>query len=59
MPGRQSTFPTGAALLVAATMGTGCTVTLDSKSQIVREEKRFTELLRIRTGDGSIRLRAF
>jgi hypothetical protein len=48
----------GGGLLVAAALATGCTVTVDSQSQVVREEKRFTVAgeadLRVATFDGSI-----
>jgi len=63
MPGMKFALPTGAALLVAATMGAGCTVSFDSQSQIVREEKRFTVTgapdLHVITFDGSIRIQSW
>ena len=63
MAGMKFTLPTGAALLMASTLATGCTVTLDSQSQIVREEKRFTVTgapdLHVNTFDGSIRIQSW
>ena len=52
-----------AVFLVAAGFATGCTVRLDSQSQIVREEKRFTVAgpadLRLTTFDGSIQVQTW
>lgn len=54
--------PIGSVLLLAA-LGAGCTVTVDSQTQVVREEKRFTVTgeadLRVSTFDGSIEVRAW
>lgn len=48
----------GVGVLVSATLSSGCTVTVDSQSQVVREEKRFTVKgeadLQVTTFDGSI-----
>jgi DUF4097 and DUF4098 domain-containing protein YvlB len=50
-------------LLVAATWGSGCVVSVDSQGQIVREEKRFTVSgtpeLRLTTFDGAIEIQAW
>lgn len=49
-------------LLLSAALASGCTVTVDSQSQIVREEKRFTVSgepnLRLITFDGSIQIQS-
>lgn len=51
------------AALVSAALVSGCTVTLDSQSEIVRDEKRFTVSgtpdVRVTTFDGSIRIQAW
>jgi DUF4097 and DUF4098 domain-containing protein YvlB len=52
-----------AALVVPAMLAGGCTITVDSQSQIVREEKRFTvagtPALRVTTFDGSIQIQSW
>jgi DUF4097 and DUF4098 domain-containing protein YvlB len=52
-----------AALLVPAVLAAGCTVTLDSQTQVVREEKRFstdgTPSVRVTTFDGSIQIQSW
>ncbi|MEO6212777.1 MAG: DUF4097 family beta strand repeat-containing protein [Vicinamibacterales bacterium] len=49
--------------LLCGALGAGCVVTVDSQSEIVREEKRFTVTgtadLRVTTFDGSIQIRAW
>ena len=51
-----------AVLVLCAAVTAGCTVTVDSQSEIVRDEKRFTVKgtadLRVTTFDGSIQIRA-
>src|SRR6185436_7076955 len=51
------------AVVVPALLAAGCTVTVDSQSQIVREEKRFTvagtPTLRVTTFDGSIQIQSW
>jgi DUF4097 and DUF4098 domain-containing protein YvlB len=51
------------AVVVPALLAGGCTVTVDSQSQIVREEKRFTvagtPTLRVTTFDGSIQIQSW
>jgi hypothetical protein len=53
----------GGGVLVLSALASGCTVTVDSQSQIVREEKRFTVSgetdLRLATFDGSIRIQSW
>jgi DUF4097 and DUF4098 domain-containing protein YvlB len=53
----------GGALLAASTAAGGCTVTVDSQTQVVREEKRFTTagtpVLRVATFDGSIQIQSW
>lgn len=50
-------------VLLAGVLAAGCTVTVDSQSQIVREEKRFTVSgvadLRLTTFDGSIQIQSW
>ena len=52
-----------AALVACATLGTACTVSVDSHSEILREEKRFTVTgvaeLRLATFDGSIHIQSW
>jgi DUF4097 and DUF4098 domain-containing protein YvlB len=52
-----------AVLVLCAAVTAGCTVTVDSQSEIVRDEKRFTVKgtadLRVTTFDGSIQIRAW
>jgi hypothetical protein len=52
-----------AAVLLCAASTAGCTVTVDSQSEIVRDEKRFTVKgtadVRVTTFDGSIQIRAW
>ncbi len=63
----KSTIPRPAAVvfccLVAWTAAAGCTVRLDSQSQIVREDKRFTvkgtPVVRATTFDGSIQIQSW
>jgi DUF4097 and DUF4098 domain-containing protein YvlB len=56
------TLLSGAVMLPALLAG-GCTVTVDSQSQIVRDEKRFTvsgtPTLRVTTFDGSIQIQSW
>lgn len=56
-------LPISAAVVVFGALGTGCSVTVDSHSEIVREEKRFTVSgtadLRLTTFDGSIQIQAW
>ena len=56
------TLRSGGVILVGV-LASGCTVTVDSQSQIVREEKRFTVSgvadLRLTTFDGSIRVQSW
>ncbi len=51
------------AVVLPALLAGGCTVTVDSQSQIVREEKRFTvagtPTLRVTTFDGSIQIQSW
>jgi len=53
----------GGALVIPALLAGGCTVTVDSQSQIAREEKRFTvsgmPTLRVTTFDGSIEIQSW
>jgi hypothetical protein len=50
-------------VMLFAALATGCTVTVDSQSEIVRDEKRFTVKgtadVRVTTFDGSIQIRAW
>ena len=63
----KSFSPPGAALafsmLAASLLAGGCTVTLDSQSQIVREERRFavkgTPVVHATTFDGSIQIQSW
>jgi DUF4097 and DUF4098 domain-containing protein YvlB len=52
-----------AAPILAATLGSGCVVSVDSQGQIVREEKRYTVKgvpdLRLTTFDGSIEIQSW
>ncbi|HEX6975722.1 MAG TPA: hypothetical protein VF147_15060, partial [Vicinamibacterales bacterium] len=57
-------FTTAAGVLVlAGVTGAGCTVTVDSQGQIVRDEKRFTVPgvpdVRVATFDGSIQIQSW
>ena len=58
----KNTLRSGGVIL-AGVLAAGCTVTVDSQSQIVREEKRFTVSgvadLRLTTFDGSIRVQSW
>ena len=58
-PGMKITSAAGV-LILAGVTGAGCTVAVDSQSQIVREEKRFTVSgtpdVRLATFDGSIQI---
>jgi DUF4097 and DUF4098 domain-containing protein YvlB len=51
------------ALVLPALLAAGCTVTVDSQSQIVREDKRFTvsgtPAVRVTTFDGSIQIQSW
>jgi DUF4097 and DUF4098 domain-containing protein YvlB len=62
MPGMKFTFLRGAVILPVLA-ATACEVSLDSQSQIAREEKRFvvsgTASLRVTTFDGSIQIRSW
>jgi DUF4097 and DUF4098 domain-containing protein YvlB len=53
----------GGAFLVAAAAAAGCEVTVDSQTQVVREEKRFTvegtAVLHVATFDGSIQIQSW
>ena len=53
----------GVVVVLAGLAGTGCTVTVDSQSQIVREEKRFTVSgtpdIKLATFDGSIQIQSW
>jgi hypothetical protein len=53
----------GFSCLIAAGAAAGCTVRLDSQSQIVRDEKRFTvkgpPIVRVTTFDGSIQIQSW
>ena len=53
----------GGALLGSALWAAGCTVTLDSQSEVVRDEKRFavagTPSVRLTTFDGSIQIQSW
>jgi hypothetical protein len=53
----------GGGVLLTAALASGCTVTVDSQSQVVREEKRFTVSgradLQVTTFDGSISIRSW
>jgi DUF4097 and DUF4098 domain-containing protein YvlB len=55
--------PISAAVLAMSVTTTGCTVTVDSHSEVAREEKRFTVTgvaeLRLTTFDGSIQIQAW
>ena len=53
----------GGAVVLPALLAAGCTVTVDSQSQIVRDEKQFsvtgTPTLRLTTFDGSIQIQSW
>lgn len=52
-----------ASVMLSASLASGCAVTVDSQTEIVREEKRFTVSgladVRVTTFDGSIQIRAW
>jgi DUF4097 and DUF4098 domain-containing protein YvlB len=59
----MKSFTLGGALLVTSCLASACTVTLDSQSEIVRDEKRFTikgtPSVRVTTFDGSIQIQSW
>jgi hypothetical protein len=60
---RMKLIPPACALILPVVLAGGCTVTLDSQSQIAREEKRFTvsgtPAVHVTTFDGSIEIRSW